>query len=160
MVALERWYLQTVGNDDVEVRQSGDEVHRILVVSHEGIGGRGLAGLLDEREPDRGSEVFIVVPALSGSLKQLANDDRDEIGAASADLERLIGEIAADGRSVGGIVGDSDPRLALEDSLRQFAADEVVVVNPPAAEMEGLEEVATERAVEGVDLPVTVLNVS
>lgn len=149
-----------MSGDEVEVHESGDEVHRILVVAHEGLGGHGLAKLLTEHEPDRGSEVFIVVPALSGSLKQLANDDRDEIAAAQADLDQLVGELAADGRTVAGIVGDSDPRLALEDSLRQFSADEVVVVNPPGGEMEGLEEASTERALKDVDLPVAVLTVS
>lgn len=150
-----------MSDDQVEVRQSGDGVHRILVVAHEGLGGHGLAGLLAEHEPDDGgSEVFVVVPALSGSVKQLANDDRDEIAAAQADLDQLVGELGADGRKVAGIVGDSDPRLALEDSLRQFAADEVVIVNPPGVEMEGLEEASTERALKDVDLPVAVLTVS
>jgi hypothetical protein len=149
-----------MADDGVEVRKSGDEVHRILVVAHEGLGGHGLAGLIAEHEPDRGAEVFIVVPALTGSVKQLANDDGDEIARAQADLDRLLGEVGADGRTVNGIVGDSDPRLALEDSLRQFAADEVVIVNPPGEEMEGLEEASTERALKDVDLPVAVLTVS
>jgi hypothetical protein len=73
---------------------------------------------LDRRQSDGGSEVFVVVPALSGSLKQLANDDRDEIAAAQADLERLVSELGAPDRTASGLVGDSDPRLALEDSLR------------------------------------------
>jgi hypothetical protein len=144
----------------VEVMRSSDGVHRILVLAHEGLGGRGLAGLLDQHEPDQGAEVFIVVPALSGSVKQLANDDREEIAAAQADLDGLVAEISADGRAVAGIVGDSDPRLALEDSLRQFAADEIVIVNPDGAEMEGLEEASTERALKDVPLPVVVLTVS
>ncbi len=146
--------------DEVEVKGSRDEVHRILVLAHEGLGGHDLAHVLDEHQPEGGgAEVFVVVPALTGSVKQLANDDRDEIAAAQTDLERLLHEIASDGRAVDGIVGDSDPRLALEDSLRQFAADEIVIVNPPGAEMEGLEEVATERALKDVDLPVAVVTV-
>jgi hypothetical protein len=148
-----------VSTDEVEVKGSRDDVHRILVLAHEGLGGQGLDQVLGEHQPEGGAEVFVVVPALSGSVKQLANDDRDEIAAAQADLERLLHEIATDGRSVDGIVGDSDPRLALEDSLRQFAADEVVIVNPPGAEMEGLEEVATARALKDVDLPVAVVTV-
>jgi hypothetical protein len=145
---------------EVEVRKSSDGVHRILVLAHEGLGGRGLAGLIDEHEPDKGAEVFIVVPALSGSVKQLANDDREEIAAAQEDLDGLVTEINAAGRSVSGIVGDSDPRLALEDSLRQFAADEIVIVNPEGSEMEGLEEASTERALKDVPLPVVVLTVA
>jgi hypothetical protein len=140
--------------DQVEVHEDAHPAHRTLVLSHEGLGGELLAEQLD-----RDGEVFVVVPALSGSLKQLANDDREEIAAAQADLDRLLATLGAGGRNVSGIVGDSDPRLALEDSLRQFAADEVVVVNPAESEMERLEEVSTARAVEDVPLPVSVLTV-
>ncbi len=145
--------------DQVEVHERGDAVHRVLVLAHEGLGGARLVERVGERETDGGTEVFVVVPALQDSLKQLANDDGDAIADAQADLERLVGELAGTGVKVSGIVGDSDPRLALEDSLRQFAADEVLVVNPAASEMEHLEEVSTERAVEDVPLPVEVVTV-
>ena len=145
--------------DRVEVHADPDAAHRILVLAHEGLGGAPLVEALDRRQAARGSEVFVVVPALTGSLKQLANDDADEIAAAQADLDRLLAEVGSTDRAVAGIVGDSDPRLALEDSLRQFAADEVVVVNPADSEMERLEEVSTARAVEDVPLPVSVLTV-
>lgn len=130
-----------------------------MVLAHEGLGGEPLLAHLNEADPGTDAEVFVTVPALSGSLKQLANDDRDEIAAADEDLKRLLGEVEASGRTVTGFVGDSDPRLALEDSLRQFAADEVVVVNPPPSEMDRLKDVGTERATDDVPLPVTVLNV-
>ena len=149
-----------MSESEVEIKKNPDEVHRILVVAQEGLGGEQLIELLDSRQPDCASQVFVVVPALSGSIKQLANDDRDEIAAAGEDLERLVGEIEAEGRAVSGIVGDSDPRLALEDSLRQFSADEVVIVNPPRSEMEHHEAAATERALEDVALPVSVLNIA
>lgn len=145
--------------DKVETHKDADALHRILVLAHEGLGGTLLIEELDQRQSDRGSEVFVVVPALSGSLKQLANDDRDEIAAAQADLERLLAELAAPGRAISGLVGDSDPRLALEDSLRQFAADEILVVNPADSEMGHLEETSTARALEDVSLPVKVLTV-
>jgi hypothetical protein len=146
--------------DQVETHKDADGVHRILVLAHEGLGGARLVEKLDRHQADRGSEVFVVVPALSGSLKQLANDDRDEIAAAQADLERLLSELRAPGRTVSGLVGDSDPRLALEDSLRQFAADEIIVVNPAESEMGHLEETSTGRALKDVSLPVSVVTVS
>lgn len=147
-------------SDPVETRTNPDAAHRILVLAHRGLGGPQLVDLLAEQEPDRGCEIFVVVPALSGSLKQLANDDGDEIAAAQADLDRLLAEVAGRVRTVTGLVGDSDPRLALEDSLRQFAADEIVVVNPAEQGMNHLEETSTDRAVEDVSLPVRVLNVT
>lgn len=144
---------------EVEIQRIPDGVHRILVLAHEGLGGVRLVELLDQHEPDQGSEVFLLVPALSGSLKQLANDNQDEIAAAESDLQRLLSEVESHLRVAGGLVGDSDPKLALEDVLRQFAADEVIVVNPPESEMNNLEESSTTRALADVSLPVTVLHV-
>lgn len=148
-----------MSTEEVEVHEDDDEVRRILVLAHEGLGGDPLLDRLSEDDPDGSAEVFITVPALSGSLKQLANDDRDEIAAAGEDLERLVAEVGGTSRKVAGFVGDSDPRLALEDSLRQFAADAVIVVNPPESEMDRLKDVSTARAAEDVPLPVSVLNV-
>ena len=143
-------------SDQVEIQTDPDDSHRILVLAHQGLGGPQLIELLDRQQPERGSEVLIVVPALSGSVRQLANDDRETIAAAGDDMQRL----ETPGRSVRGLGGDSDPRLALEDPLRQFAADEVVVVNPGEAEMGHLEQTSTARALEDVPLPVSVINVT
>lgn len=142
----------------VEVLASDDGVHRILVMAHEGLGSDTLIELLDKQQPDGETVVHIVVPALGGRLKRLASDIDDETQAATEDLTRLVREMNAQGRTVEGAVGDSDPRLALEDALRHFPADEVVVVNPEKDDMDSLERSGTQRAVEDVDLPVTVLN--
>lgn len=148
-----------MNTDEVEVHEDDDGTRRILVLAHEGLGGDPLLRHLQEEDAAGAAEVFITVPALSGSLNQLANDDRDEIAAAGEDLQRLLAEVGRSGRKVAGLVGDSDPRLALEDSLRQFAADAVIVVNPPESEMDRLKDVSTARAAEAVPLPVTVLHV-
>ena len=104
--------------DKVEVTGSRDAVHRILVLAHEGLGGHALVEHLDGEASGRDAEVFVVVPALSGSVKQLANDDRDEIARAQADLERLIGEIV--------IVNPADDAIeGLEEASTERALKDV-----------------------------------
>lgn len=139
---------------NVEVRESTGGRYRVLVVAHEGLGGERLMELLDMRQPPGGFEIHVVVPALTSSGKRMASDVDEGIESAQGDLDRLLGELQAERRSVAGSVGDSDPRLALEDALRQFAADEIVVVNPPDSEMSRLERSSTERAFANVPLPV------
>lgn len=143
----------------VEVLSSSDDVRRILVFAHEGLGGARLVELLELREPDRGATIHIVVPALTTPLKRLAGDVDSDISGAEDDLQRLLGELEGDERrTVTGEIGDSDSRLALEDVLKTFAADEVVIINPPEGEMGRLERSATERVFDDVPLPVRELH--
>jgi len=76
--------------------------------------------------------VVVVVPALASATEALtgAVDDR------RADAERtslaLARALSRDGRNVRGEVGADDPVLAVEDTLRTFGADEVLVVGDEA----------------------------
>lgn len=144
----------------VEVRRRDDGVHRILVLAHEGLGGEELATALRADAEERRSQAQIVVPALASPLQRLASATDEEAARAERDLERLLEGARRQGIDANGAVGDSDPRLALEDSLKTFPADEIVVVNPPGAEMGSLERSATARAIEDVPLPVRDLHVS
>ena len=59
--------------------------------------------------------------------------------------------------TVTGAIGDADPRLALEDTLRTFQADEVITIPPPAAELNALKISPPDEVFKGVRLPVTVV---
>jgi hypothetical protein len=55
-----------------------------------------------------------------------------------------------------GQVGDHhDPNVAIEDALREFAADEVVISTHPPERSKWLERGVVERAERDVPLPVT-----
>ena len=55
-----------------------------------------------------------------------------------------------------GQVGDHhDPNVAIEDALREFAADEVVISTHPPERSRWLERGVVERAEREVPLPVT-----
>jgi hypothetical protein len=136
-----------------------DRRRRVLVVANEGRGGDRIAEALAEGDEDASRRVVkIVVPALAGPVQRLASDTDEETDRAGADVASLIERLRGVAGEVSGEVGDSDPRLALEDGLRTFPADEVIVAHPATEEADSLEERAAERA-EDVPVPVRELRV-
>lgn len=138
----------------VDVVSSTDSTRRVLVMAHAGLSGPRLAELLELNEPDDGVAIHIVVPAEVNTVKRLTGDVDDEIAQAEEDGARIQRELSKPGWTVTASVGDSEPRLALEDTLRRFAADEVVVVNPPDSELSEDEWKGTRRALDDVPVPV------
>ncbi|HET6829878.1 MAG TPA: hypothetical protein VFH44_00880 [Solirubrobacterales bacterium] len=142
---------------DVEVLSDSDDVHRILVVAHGDADARRLVSSLEAHERGAGDEVQIVVPALTKPLKRLAGDVDDEIRDAEANAQRLVEAAGASGRVVDGGVGDADPRMAVEDALRVFAANEVLVFPPSEDELGAYRVDGPEETFGRVRLPVTVV---
>jgi hypothetical protein len=110
----------------MEVAATPDAGRRLLVLA-----GRELdeaaAGRVAELAAGA-ADVRIVVPTPSDRLSRwLSAEDRARERAQNL-LARSAGALTAAGLSVSGSVGDSDPLQAVEDELRSFAADEVVVV--------------------------------
>jgi hypothetical protein len=139
------------------VAESEDEAHRVLVVANQTVGGRALLDELRSRCEGRRSEVFVVVPALPGSrLEHLAHDVDRAIEEARQRLDRSLETMSEAGLAARGQVGDHhDPNVAIEDALRQFAADEVVISTHPPERSKWLERGVVERAEREVPLPVT-----
>jgi hypothetical protein len=129
-------------------------IHRVLVVatapfetSNVPAEIRGLA----ERDE---VEMRVVAPAAHLSpLRRLANDE-DE---ARAEAEEVAGEAASllDAEEAETPVGDPDPVQAIEDALRTFPADELVVVTPPDDQAGWLESGSAAEALDRFGLPVT-----
>lgn len=89
--------------------------HRVLVVAP--------PGTENVRVPD-GAEVLVVVPALAHTVEALTgavDDRRSDAEATAAALESRLPGARVE-------VGADDPALAVEDALRVFGADEVLVV--------------------------------
>lgn len=94
-------------------------VHRVLVVAPPGAASVAV--------PDAATDVVVVVPAVASTTEALTgavDDRRAEAERTSLSLTRAL---SRDGRNVRGEVGADDPVLAVEDALRTFGADEVVV---------------------------------
>lgn len=100
------------------------------------------------------AEILVVAPASGISrLGWLTNADDD----ARADAATRADEAAeaAPSDDVESRVGDSDPVKAIEDALRSFPADEVIVVTLPEEDAGWLEKGSAETALAQFSLPVT-----
>jgi hypothetical protein len=140
----------------VAVTHGGDGKRRVLVVANETVGGTALLDEIRNRSRGHDSEILVVTPALAVSRSAHWASDVDEgIEAARQRMELSLIALEQLGVKAKGQVGDSDPNVAIEDALRTFAADEVVISTHPPHRSRWLEHGVVDRAREEVDLPVT-----
>lgn len=140
----------------VEVTRGRDGRHRILVVANETVGGEALLQEMQNRARGHNSEILVVTPALPGSRAQhWASDTDGATEHARQRMELSVMEIERLGLRARGQIGDSDPNTAIEDALRVFQADEIVISTHPPERSHWLERGVVERARDEIDLPVT-----
>jgi GABA permease len=129
--------------------------HRILVVANETVGGRELLSELQSRSSGRKAVVLVVCPALNSPLRHWVSDEDEARAAAQARLEQSLAAMSAAGLEATGEIGDGDPIQAIEDALRTFRPDELIISTHPAGRSHWLERGVVERARERFALPVT-----
>jgi hypothetical protein len=131
-----------------------DDVVRTLVFVDVEADPAALAQRLDGLDEPRSRDLRIVVPARTDQLHRIASDLEPGRAAARERVEEIVAAIGDRFGTVAGDVGDADDRLALEDALRTYPADELVLVNAAAGRRDALQRVATERAERDVPLRV------
>jgi hypothetical protein len=137
-------------------QQTATDVRRILVVANETVGARELLDEIARRTKGRPVEVKVVAPALVQSRLKEGFGEVDEAREdAQARLEKSVEAIGRLGIEVSGEVGDSDPTLAIEDALRTFPADELIISTHPPDRSTWLERDLVERAHRELQLPIT-----
>ena len=136
-------------------RPSAEGERRILVVANETVGGRTLRDLIHERSEGVREEVLVVTPALNSPLRHWASDEDGARAAAHERLERSLGRLRELGVRARGEVGDGDPLQAMEDALRTFGADEIIISTHPEGRSHWLERGVVAAAKERFALPVT-----
>jgi hypothetical protein len=140
----------------VELTRGGDGKHRLLVVANETVGGGALLEEIQERCRGRNCEILVVTPALAGSrASHWASDIDEAIELARQRMELSLIAIEESGLKAKGEIGDSDPNVAIEDALRVFPADEIVISTHPPHRSRWLEHGVVERARNEIDLPIT-----
>jgi hypothetical protein len=128
---------------------------RVLVVANRTLGG---AELRDElrRRAAAGAELHVVAPILCSRAHYIASDVDAELGEARERLTTALAWAEAEGVAVTGKVGDANAALgAIEDELRQYGADEVIISTYPPGESNWLETGIVERLRDELDIPVT-----
>jgi len=118
--------------------------HRVLLVVPRGAS-TGIAG----RIGSSATEVLVVVPALVSTVQSLTGAVDDEREEAQRTADAVAGELSGAGLQARGVVGADDTVLAIEDALREFGADEIVLA--------GVENDVLEKARERFALPVSTL---
>ena len=134
---------------------SPPEQHRVLVVANETVGGAQLLETIRSRVSGRDARVLVVCPALNSPLRQWASDVDGARDDAQARLDTSLAAMRAAGVDASGEVGDGDPIQAIEDSLRTFRPDELVIATHPEGKSHWLERGVVEKARERFALPVT-----
>ncbi|HZO62089.1 MAG TPA: hypothetical protein VFB35_03835 [Gaiellaceae bacterium] len=137
-------------------RQRGDdEERRILVVANETVAGRRLREAIQSAAAGRRTNVLVVSPALNTPLKHWTSDEDQAREAAEERLRRSVAELERLGINARGEVGDADPVQAIEDALRTFGADELIISTHPEGRSNWLERGVVTSARERFAVPVT-----
>jgi hypothetical protein len=100
------------------------------------------------------AELLVVVPASKISKLAWLTNAEDDARAEAAGRAEEVAE-AVPGDDAEARVGDSDPVKAIEDALRDFPAEELIVFTRSDEEAEWLEEGSGEEAQHRFSLPVT-----
>jgi hypothetical protein len=101
------------------------------------------------------AEVLVVTPALNSRLRHWTSDEDRARGEAQARLDTSLAALRDAGVDARGQVGDDDPLQAIEDALRAFPADEIVLSTHPPGRSNWLEHGLVENARERWPCPIT-----
>jgi hypothetical protein len=137
------------------IRASAPGERRILVIANETVGGEPLRDLIHRRSEGVEELVRVVCPALMSPVRYFASDEDGPRAAAQVRLQRSLDRLRELGISAEGEVGDADPLQAIEDNLRTFGADEVIISTHPEGRSVWLEKGVVRAARERFDVPVT-----
>lgn len=100
------------------------------------------------------ADVHVIAPASKISrLDRLTNAEDDARADATERAEAAIQEMT--GEEVEAHAGDVDPLQAIEDALRTFAADEIIVLTDPDEKANWLEAGLSEKAQDRFSIPLT-----
>lgn len=132
-----------------------DDVRRVLVVANETVEGEELLGAIGELALSGQTEFLVVSPALNSRLKTWTSDEDPARAVAQQRLDATLARLASVGVEARGEVGDVDPLVAIEDAMRLFHPDEVVVSTHPEGRSNWLERGVVGAARERYDVPVT-----
>ncbi len=135
-------------------RHAGGE-RRILVVANETVGGSTLRERIRERSEGVRTQVLVVAPALNTPIRHWASDEDGARAVAETRLEDSLALLRSGGVDARGEVGDADPLQAIEDALRTFGADEIILSTHPEGRSQWLERGVVSAARERFAVPIT-----
>ena len=128
---------------------------KVLVLTSEPITADQLRGALDADVEPSDSEVMVVAPAYAESgLKFWMSDADDAIAKAEQVRRDSVQELDKAGVPASGDTGESDPETAIEDALKTFDADRIVVFTHEGEAQRYREDVDWDEVAERFGRPV------
>ena len=135
-------------------RRSPPGERRLLVIANETVGGADLLDRIRELSAGENTEVLVVTPALNTKLRHLASDEDPARAQAQERLDRSLQRLEQEGIEARGEVGDGDPLQAIEDALRTFGADQILISTHPEGRSHWLERGVVTGARERFAVPI------
>ena len=133
----------------------GPDQRRVLVVANETVAGEELVSAIGTLALTQTTSFLVVCPALNSRLKTWTSDEDPARAAAQKRLDATLARLASVGIDARGEVGDGDPLVAVEDAVRTFHPDEIVISTHPAGRSNWLERGIVDSVRVRFDVPVT-----
>jgi len=141
--------------DAEQVQQLGrPDERRVLVVANETVGGEELLSAISTLALTQKTLFQVVCPALNSRLKTYTSDEDPAREAAQKRLDVTLARLASVGIDANGVVGDGDPLVAVDDALRTFGPNEIVISTHPPGKSNWLERGVVESVRARYDVPV------
>jgi nucleotide-binding universal stress UspA family protein len=110
---------------------------------------------IEERSSGYDTEVLVVSPALNSPIRHWASDEDPAREQAQQRLEASLNRLRTNGIEASGEVGDADPLQAIEDAVRTFGPDEIIISTHPEGRSHWLERGIVTGARERFAVPIT-----
>ena len=131
-------------DEPIEVVHAADGRTHVLVVAVRALDEPRLVEETLSVCGDPDADVLVLAPARSGPLSTWLSDVGPGREEAQVALVHSIASLAAAGIGARGQVGDPDPLQAVEDALRSFPADQVVLATEDSGHDRARSKIATE----------------
>jgi hypothetical protein len=125
------------------------------VIANETVGGDTLHAMIRQKCEGQRANVLVVAPAQPSPLQHLASDDEPGRRAALERVDASLARLREAGFSAQGQVGDPDPLQSIEDALRTFGPDEIIISTHPEGRSHWLERNVVEHARDRFAVPIT-----
>ena len=128
---------------------------KVLVLTSEPITADQLRNALASDTDPQDAEVMVVAPALADNALKFWMSDADEAIARAEHVRRnSVERLGEAGVSASGDTGEADPYTAIEDALKTFAADRIVLFTHAGKNQRYREDLDDREITERFGLPV------
>ena len=134
---------------------AGPDERRVLVVANETVAGEELLSTISTLALTQKTVFQVVCPALNSRLKTYTSDEDPAREAAQTRLDVTLARLASVGIEAHGVVGDGDPLVAVDDAVRTFGPNEIVISTHPPGKSNWLERGVVDSVRARYDVPVT-----